>query len=263
MTGPWEPHLDAAVRAAREAGRIQQRAFHQKHTVEFKGETDLVTEVDHACEEAIVRILGDAFPDHDFLLEESESPDTGSSFQWVVDPVDGTTNYMHRYPHFCCSIALQHGKETVLGVVLEPYRDELFTAVRGLGARLNGARLRVSRETELIRCLLSTGFPYDVRTAEDNNLERFSRMILQAQAVRRSGSAALDLCYLASGRLDGYWVVRLAPWDTAAGVLMVQEAGGTVTDLRGGGDLSGSRGLAASNGRVHHKLMEQLTPPSR
>jgi len=260
MSEAWAPHLQAAVRAVREAGRIQRRSFHEPHTVAFKAETDLVTEVDHACERAVAEILKSEFPSHDLLLEESDSPDTGSPCQWVVDPLDGTTNYTHRYPHFCCSVALRHRGETVVGAVLDPFRDELFTAVRGQGARLNGTRVRVSEETRLIRSLVATGFPYDIRTAPDTNLERFGRVIPEVRGVRRSGCAALDLCYLASGRLDGYWVVKLAPWDAAAGVLMVLEAGGEVTDLAGGGDTAGPAGLTASNGRIHSALMQLVRP---
>ncbi len=254
----WAPHLAAAVRAVREAGRIQRRSFHAVHSVSFKAETDLVTEVDHACEQAVVRILRKAFPEHDLLLEETSPPQTGSPYQWVVDPLDGTTNYTHRYPHFCCSIALRYRGKTVLGAVLDPYRDELFTTVRGRGAYLHRDRIRVSRETRLIRCLVGTGFPYDLRTAEDNNVESFNRVVPEVQSIRRSGSAALDLCYLASGRLDGYWAVKLAPWDAAAGVLMVQEAGGRVTDRSGGRNIEGPKGLVGSNGRIHRNLMALL-----
>jgi myo-inositol-1(or 4)-monophosphatase len=251
-------YMETAVRAVREAGKIQKGSFHSAHTVQFKSETDLVTEVDHACERTVAGILGQAFPDHDFLLEETLTTVTGSPYRWVVDPLDGTVNYAHRYPHFCCSIALQYRGETILGVVLDPVRDELFTAIRGEGAFLNGVRVRASEETELIRSLVGTGFPNDIRTTEDTNLERFQRVIFHVQSVRRSGSAALDLCYIASGRLDGYWVVQLAPWDAAAGVLMVEEAGGTVVDLTGGKHTDGSRGLVASNARIHGKLWEVL-----
>lgn len=254
----WAPYLRAAVRAVREAGRIQKRSFHATHTVTFKAETDLVTEIDHACERAVARVLRNAFPDHDLLLEETRVPQTGSPYQWVVDPLDGTTNYAHRYPHFCCSIGLRHLGNTVLGAVFDPYRNELFTAIRGRGAYLNGIRIRVSSQTRLIRCLVATGFPYDLRTAEDDNLEPFCRVVPEVQSIRRSGCAALDLCYLASGRLDGYWAVKLAPWDAAAGVLAVREAGGRVTDRNGGRDTEGPRGLVGSNGRIHAKLMALL-----
>jgi len=255
---PWKEQLEMAVRAARDAGRIQLEAFDKPHTVDFKGETNLVTEVDRACEEAIFGLLRDAFPGHDFLLEESVTPRTDSPFLWVVDPLDGTTNYTHCYPHFCCSIALQHEGKTVLGVVYDPVRGELFTALAGSGAFLNGRRVRTSDEDQLIRCLIATGFPNEIRTARDKNLRKFARILLLARSVRRSGSAALDLCYLAAGRLDGYWVLTLAPWDQAAGILMVEEAGGCVTDPRGKSTHLHSKALVASNGRIQEPLLALL-----
>jgi len=256
--GTWSWYLEKAVEAAQEAGRIQIEAFNRNHTVAFKGKTDLVTEVDRACEDAIVRILGEAFPSHDFILEETPSFSSGSPYLWVVDPLDGTTNYTHRFPHFCCSIALQHNHETVVGVVLDPLLKELFTASRGGGAFLNGEPIKVSSENRLIRCLLATGFPYDITSIEDNNLARFSGMLPHAQGIRRCGSAALDLCYLASGRLDGYWVVQLALWDAAAGILLVEEAGGCVTDLHGQAPSLPVGGLVGSNGRIHQELLDIL-----
>ncbi len=260
--GPWKEHLEAAVRAARDAGRIQLEAFDKPHTVDFKGETNLVTEVDRACEEAIHGLLRVAFPTHDFLMEESVTPRTASPFLWVVDPLDGTTNYAHRYPQFCCSIALQHEGKTVLGVVYDPIREELFTALAGSGALLNGSRIRTSGEDQLIRCLIATGFPNEVRTARDKNLRKFARILHLARSVRRSGSAALDLCYLAAGRLDGYWVLTLAPWDAAAGVLLVQEAGGCVTDLDGTPPHLHTETFVASNGKIQDQLLALLSRKS-
>ena len=257
-SGSWNLHLEVAVGAVRAAGDLQIRAFNETHTVGFKGETDLVTEVDRACENEVVRRIQQTFPTHDFLLEETPFRVTGSPYLWVLDPLDGTTNYTHRYPHFCCSLALQHENKTVLGVVLDPFRNELFSAVRSGGAFLTGNPIRVSEESRLIRCLLATGFPTTIRTARETNLKKFSRMILHVQAIRRSGSAALDLCYLAAGRLDGYWVIQLAPWDVAAGALLVEEAGGMVTDLKGRAFTDPARGLLVSNGRIHHALLEIL-----
>ncbi|MEW6439762.1 MAG: inositol monophosphatase family protein [bacterium] len=252
--------LELAVEAAREAAGIQMEALGKPHTIGFKGETDLVTEVDRACESAIVRKIRSAFPDHGFLLEESRSAPADSPFLWIVDPLDGTTNYAHGFPHFCTSIALRHKGLTVAGVVLDPVRNELFTAVRGGGALLNGEAIRVSREGRLIRCLLATGFPKNIREARDANLRRFSRLIRQARSVRRSGSAALDLCYVAAGRIDGYWVLELAPWDAAAGLLVVSEAGGRATSFSGSSAASGRKGVVASNGRIHAQLLRLLTP---
>jgi len=257
--GPWKEHLETAVSAARDAGRIQVEAFDKPHKVDFKGETNLVTEVDRACEEAIHSRLRQAFPTHDFLMEESVTPRTDSPFLWVVDPLDGTTNYTHRYPQFCCSIALQHEGKTVLGVVFDPIREELFTALAGSGAFLNGERIRTSDEDQLIRCLIATGFPNEIRTARDKNLRKFARILLLVRSVRRSGSAALDLCYLAAGRLDGYWVLTLSPWDAAAGVLLVQEAGGCVTDLKGAPPHLHTESFVASNGLIQETLLVLLS----
>jgi len=237
---PWEKHLEMAVRAARNAGEIQIEAFDKTRTIDYKGETNLVTEVDRACEEAIFDLLSTTFPSHDFLLEETPTSRSGSPHLWVVDPLDGTTNYTHRYPHFCCSIALLVEGRTVLGVVFDPVRDELFTALRSSGAFLNES-------------------PDDIGRARDKNLRKFARLLQRVRSVRRSGSAALDLCYVAAGRLDGYWILKLAPWDTAAGVLMVEEAGGCVTGLHGGPTHLYTKALVASNGRIQESLLTLLS----
>jgi myo-inositol-1(or 4)-monophosphatase len=256
---PWKEHLETAVRAARKAGGIQIEAIDEVHKIDFKGETNLVTEVDRACEEAIFGLLSTAYPSHDFLLEESVTSRTGSPHLWVIDPLDGTTNYTHRFPHFCCSIALQHEGRTVVGVVFDPVRDELFTALRRGGAFLNGRPIRTSDEGRLIRCLMATGFPTDIKRARDKNLRKFARLLHRVRSVRRSGSAALDFCYLAAGRLDGYWVLELAPWDAAAGVLMVHEAGGLVTDLNGAPPHLHTKAFVASNGRIQESLLALLS----
>ena len=255
---PWKEHLETAVRAAKDAGRIQLEAFDEPHSIDFKGETNLVTEVDRACETRIHGLLRDTFPSHDFLMEETVTQRTDSPFLWVVDPLDGTTNYTHCYPHFCCSIALQHEGKTVVGVVYDPVRRELFTATEGGGAFLNGRRIRTSEEDQLIRCLIATGFPNEIRTARDKNLRKFSKILLLVRSVRRSGSAALDLCYLAAGRLDGYWVLTLSPWDAAAGVLIVEEAGGCVTDPRGKPTNLRTKAFVGSNGRIQDQLLRLL-----
>lgn len=260
---PTESYLAAAIDAARAAGRIQVQALGRPHTIGYKGETDLVTEVDRASERAIVERIRRSFPDHDFLLEESPFRPKGSYFLWIVDPLDGTTNYTHGLPHFCASIALEHRGRPVLGVVFDPVRKELFTALRGGGAFLNGRRIRVSRETRLIRSVLATGFPKNIRTVRDKNLRRFARALMQARGIRRSGSAALDLCYLAAGRIDGYWVLNLAPWDSAAGILAAREAGAHITDLEGRPTRYGSRGIIATNGRIHAALLDLLSGPER
>jgi myo-inositol-1(or 4)-monophosphatase len=258
--GPWNEHLETAVLAAKDAGRIQLEAFDKPHTIDFKGETNLVTEVDRACESTIHGRLRETFPSHDFLMEETVTQRTDSPFLWVVDPLDGTTNYTHCYPHFCCSIALQHEGKTVVGVVYDPVRRELFTATEGGGAFLNGRPIRTSEEDQLIRCLIATGFPNEIRTARDKNLRKFAKILLLVRSVRRSGSAALDLCYLAAGRLDGYWVLTLSPWDAAAGALIVEEAGGRVTDPRGKPTHLRTKAFVGSNGRIHQQLLSLLSP---
>ena len=207
----------------------------------------------------IFDLLSNAFPSHDFLLEETPTSRSGSPHLWVVDPLDGTTNYTHRYPHFCCSIALLVEGRTMLGVVFDPVRDELFTALRNSGAFLNERPIRTSEEDRLIRSLVATGFPDDIRRARDKNLRKFARLLQRVRSVRRSGSAALDLCYVAAGRLDGYWILKLAPWDTAAGVLMVEEAGGCVTGLHGGPTHLYTKALVASNGRIQESLLTLLS----
>ncbi len=256
--GPWQSHLDTALRAVEKAGRLQIDALGRPRAVVFKSARDPVTDVDRACEDAVVRIIRRRFPSHDFLLEETPTARTGSPYLWVVDPLDGTANYAKGFPHFCCSIALQHQDETVLGVVRDPVRKELFTAVRGNGAFLNGMPIHVSEEKRLVRSLLATGFPKNMLEAQDTNVDKFIRMTPHVQTIRRSGSAVLDLCYVASGRLDGYWVVQTAPWDTAAGVLFVEEAGGRVTNLSG--EPHGNQGsrLLATNGRIHDPVLDLL-----
>lgn len=263
LHSPRCTYLTAAIDAARAAGRIQARALGKPHTIGYKGETDLVTEVDRTSEKTIVERIRRTFPDHDFLLEESPFRPKGSSFLWIVDPLDGTTNYAHGLPHFCTSIALEHKGRTLIGVVFDPIRKELFTAVRGGGAFLNGRPIRVSREARLIRSMLATGFPKNIRTVRDKNLRRFARALLEVRGIRRSGSAALDLCYLAAGRIDGYWVLNLAPWDSAAGILAAREAGARITDLNGKPTRFGCHGIVATNGKIHAALLNLLSGPPR
>jgi myo-inositol-1(or 4)-monophosphatase len=256
-----ERHLEAARQAARESGRIQIQGMSQKLQVDHKGRYDLVTDVDRKCEEVITGILQEAFPQVGMLAEESAENNTGSGEYWIVDPLDGTTNYASGYPAFCTNIALKQKGEIVLGVVYEPVRDELFEAVRGGGARLNGAAIRVSETGELSQALLATGFPYDRCEQPRTNLDSFCALTMRTRGVRRGGSASLDLCYTACGRLDGYWEIRLQPWDVCAGALMVFEAGGQVSDLKGQEyDWSGDETLA-SNRRLHDELVASLATP--
>ncbi|MFH0779132.1 MAG: inositol monophosphatase family protein [Candidatus Eisenbacteria bacterium] len=249
---------DAAVAAARLAGRILKSRASSRKKITYKGKVNLVTEVDRLSEAAIVGYLRKKFPDHSFLAEEGSGDTSLSEFAWIVDPLDGTTNYAHGYPAYSVSIGLYHEGEVRLGVVYNPNLDELFTSVRGRGARLNGKRIRVSTTRSLSRSLLATGFPYDIRESKNNNIAHFSNFAVRAQAVRRAGSAALDLCYVACGRFDGFWELKLRPWDVAAGSLMVTEAGGKVSDFRGStADIFGKE-MLASNGRIHREMVETL-----
>lgn len=251
--------FDIAVKAARESGRIQIERRGQIGEVRCKGDINLVTEVDLLCEKTIKEIILKEFPGHSFLGEEGgEGGAAKAPCKWIVDPLDGTTNYAHGFPVYCTSIALEVEGAVALGVVFDPTRGELFTAERGKGAFLNGERISVTQRENLIECLLATGFAYDVRDTEVDNIGNFTRFIKRARAVRRPGSAALDLCYVASGRLDGYWEMKLRPWDSAAGHLLVLEAGGKVT-LFGGSEYSiYIPEILASNGRVHDSMMEIL-----
>lgn len=226
--------------------------------IEHKGKLDLVTDVDRRSEEAVVSFLSREFPSCGILAEERPEIQTSSTCRWILDPLDGTTNYAHGYPIFCVSLAFEQDTTILWGGVYDPMREELFTAFRGHGAAINEQPLRVSSVARLDRALLCTGFPYDVHDSVDNNLDHFAAFITTAQAVRRDGSAALDLCYVAAGRFDGFWEMKLKPWDIAAGCLIVTEAGGTVTDFTGM-PLDISQGnVLASNGRLHSAMVQIL-----
>jgi myo-inositol-1(or 4)-monophosphatase len=254
-------HLEVARKAAKESGRIQVQGLSEKLQVDHKGRYDLVTDVDRKCEEVVTGILEQAFPTIGILAEESTHKDTGSGETWIIDPLDGTTNYASGYPAFCTNIALQRDGEIVLGVVYEPLRDELFEAVRKKGARRNGDPVRVSNTEDLSQALLATGFPYDRCEQPQTNLDRFCALTMRTRGVRRGGSASLDLCYTACGRLDGYWEIRLQPWDVCAGALIVSEAGGRISNLAGGDyDWTGKETLA-SNRRLHDALVDSLSTP--
>jgi myo-inositol-1(or 4)-monophosphatase len=244
-----------------QAGAIQMARRASGFRVDKKGTIDLVTEVDLECERLCRAVLAERFPDHDILAEEL-SRDPGqpsrSSHRWVFDPLDGTTNYAHGLPIFCSSLALQIDGRTVVGAVYDPTRAELFTAERGAGAFLNGERLHVSESAALIDALLVTGFPYDVHKQTADLVTMFAAFLGRARAVRRLGSAALDLCYIAAGRFDGYWEQHLWPWDVAAGALIVTEAGGAVTGMDGSEFDPAAAHLVASNGRVHGAMLEVI-----
>lgn len=225
--------LQVAVDVAQVAGKILAEKFEQPRTVEFKGGIDLVTDADKASEAAILTLLQKAYPSHDILAEESGAHSRQSEFRWLVDPLDGTSNYAHGVPHFSVSIGVEGPSGLLAGVVFDPMRKELFAAAQGEGATLNGRRITASSTTSLGRSLLCTGFPYDVHQRPEASVGLFSKLILKAQGIRRFGSAALDLAYVACGRFDGYFEFSLKPWDLAAGALLVQEAGGGLSSIDG------------------------------
>jgi len=254
----YNDYLQEAVVAARIAGSYQKSRFASSLRIEMKGDKDLVTEVDKESERLIVAHLHSRFPDHDIVAEEGDYPQGGSPCRWIIDPVDGTTNYAHGYPWFCSSIGLELSGELVAGVIFNPVYDELFTATKGGGAYLNGNRLSVSASAPLKNSLLGTGFPYDCATDPDNNFANFIAFQKRARGIRRAGAAALDLAYVAAGRLDGFWELKLKAWDVAAGVLLVREAGGMVTSFDGSPyDLFAGE-FVASNGLIHEEMVAML-----
>jgi myo-inositol-1(or 4)-monophosphatase len=247
-----------AVRACRAAGRIQAASFGTAPAVEHKGEIDLVTETDRRSEEAILRIVLRAFPGHGILAEESDPRSGDAEHLWLIDPLDGTTNFSRGFPYFCVSVALARAGRVIAAAVYQPLLDEMFTAVRGRGAFLNGRPLRVSSQARLDQAFLATGFPYDIRRSRRNNLGHFARFATRCLAVRRAGAAALDLAYVAAGRFDGFWELKLRPWDIAAASLLIEEAGGRVTGLAGRPWRLPMRDIVASNGRVHREMLAVL-----
>ncbi len=255
------PSLMDLERLARRAGGILADGYEQEHRIDFKGEIDLVTEIDHRSEAYLVGEINRSFPGHRILAEEGGGEDGGRD-QWYIDPLDGTVNYAHGIPFFCVSIAYAAGGELTLAAVYDPMRDELFSAERGKGAMLNGRTLQAGRQTVLARSLLVTGFPYDVRKKKENNLDHFVRLTMLAQGVRRLGSAALDLCYVAAGRFEGYWELSLQPWDLAAGALIAREAGAKVTSIKGDEKLlSPPYSVLATAPGIHGELLAILSSP--
>jgi len=249
---------ELAIQAVRESGKIQKEWLRRDKKIELKGVINLVTEVDRRCEQRIIEIIKKAFPEHNILTEETPMPELPSPYRWIIDPLDGTTNYAHGYPCFCTSLALELEGEVIVGAIYDPLLDELFTAQKGKGAFLNNERISVSKTDRLTNALICTGFPYDLRESRENNLDHFNHFIMKARAIRRDGSAALDLCYVAAGRFDGFWELKLYAWDVAAGKLLVEEAGGTVTDFRGKAlDVNGKETLA-TNGRIQEEMIRVL-----
>ncbi len=251
--------LQTAIEIVVRAGEIQLARAGRGVRIDKKGPIDLVTEVDVEIERMCRATLADRFPTHAVLAEELPNPEGGAAvpeYRWIFDPIDGTVNYAHGLPVFCASLALEVAGRVEAGAVYDPSREELFVGERGAGARLNGVPLAVSPASGLLDAMLCTGFPYDVHETADEVVGLFAEFVRRARAVRRLGSAALDLCYVAAGRLDGFWEQRLRPWDTAAGALIVQEAGGRVTDLDGQPFTPFDGNVLASNGPLHGPMLE-------
>jgi myo-inositol-1(or 4)-monophosphatase len=248
-----------AWEAAHSGGAVIRENWQRPREIAYKGAIDLVTSVDRDAERSIVNILRKNFPDHSILAEEeTDVAGTHESYRWIIDPLDGTTNFAHGYPQLCVSVALEREHELLLGVVYDPLRRECFSAIRGRGAKLNGQAIRVSVTAELDQALLATGFPYDARDHAEFYLSYFKAFMIRSQGIRRAGSAALDLCYVACGRLDGFWELKLRPWDTAAGSLIVKESGGRMSDFSAGEfSIHGSETMA-SNGAIHAAMLNVM-----
>jgi len=254
----WEEYLKVAAEAGKQAGQMLQASIDKSREITFKGAVDLVTNHDRESQQMIFNHLSSLYPDHDFLAEEDLCEERGADFRWIIDPIDGTTNYAHRFPFFSVSIALEWKGCMVLGVIYDPMREEMFTAAVDEGAYLNGKRIHVSSVSDLNNSLLATGFPYDLRESKVNNFDHFAHFAVRAQAIRRCGSAALDLCYLACGRFDGFWEMKLSPWDVAAGALIVQEAGGRVSDFGDDEYCPFGKEILASNTLIHRQMLDVL-----
>lgn len=254
--------LETAVTASREAGALLLNYTAAGFHVEYKNPINLVTDADRAAEQCVIDHIRRRFPSHRFLAEERGRVEQAHSpYLWIIDPLDGTTNFAHGYPAYCVSIGLEYQGRCILGVIYDPSRDELFTAMDQQGAQLNGRSIHVSETPALGKSLLVTGFAYDIRDTPRNNLDHFCKFSLKAQGLRRTGSAALDLCYVAAGRFDGFWEVRLNPWDMAAGTVIVREAGGRLTDFSGKELSIYEQELVASNGLIHEAMLDVLNHP--
>jgi len=250
--------LEFSINCALESGRIQSRYFHKRFGIHHKGEINLVTDVDIACQEKIIELIKKDFPDDDVISEEKANLYEGERNRWIIDPLDGTTNYAHGYPFFCTSIAYEEKGEITRGVVYNPIFKELFFGKKGEGAYLNNERIIVSSIKNIKEALLTTGFPYDLLTSKRNNIDNFIKFLFKAQAIRRDGSAALNLCYVACGRFDGFWELKLNPWDMAAGCLMVTEAKGVVTTFKGERFNIYNDEIIASNSLIHDAMLKVL-----
>lgn len=255
------PMLNTAVKAARRAGSVILRSIDRLDAlnIETKGKNDFVSEVDRQAEAEIIKILHQAYPDHSILAEENGSFE-GNEYQWIIDPLDGTTNYLHGFPVFAVSIALAFGNDLLHAVVYDPLRDELFTATKGDGAMLNNRRLRTTNKKDITGSLLGTGFPFKDQQHLEVYLETFKALFPDSAGIRRAGSAAIDLAYVAAGRLDGFWEIGLNPWDMAAGALLVSEAGGVCSDFSGGTDFLATGNIIAGGLGVHGAIHKRIAP---
>lgn len=256
--------LEVALEVARDAGKIQKNALGKVIKIGYKGnKANVVTEIDHKCEKYIVQQIKKAFPDHAFFAEEGTDEKSNSPYKWIIDPLDGTVNYSHGLPMFAVSIGLEYKGKIVTGVGYGAMLDEMYYAEKGKGAYLNGKRIHVSKTKDLKTAIVCTGFSYDVQTNPNNNLNNFAQFVLNAQAVRRVGSAVLDLCYLACGRFDGFWELYLHAWDVAASSLIITEAGGKITTFNGSKYSVYSHQTLASNGKIHRLMVAQLAKSNK
>lgn len=254
----WDKELRVAGEAARAAGHVFNRIFGRVNKIVKKGEIDLVTEADFEAEQSILKIIHHSFPEDNILSEEMGPHGGISDRKWLVDPLDGTTNFAHGFPFFAVSIALEIKKEIVLGIVYNPYMGEHFKAVKSMGAYLNNKPIQVSKTQILKESLLATGFPYDIHEKPETVMDLFKKMLVRAQGIRRPGSAAIDMCYVAAGRFDGFWESDLKPWDTAAGTVIVEEAGGKLSTYEGTPYDPYQKSIVAANPFIHDAMIKVL-----
>jgi myo-inositol-1(or 4)-monophosphatase len=258
--GVSDAFLKTAVTAARLAGDIiiGNLGHLSKEDVQTKQAFDFVTKADRWSEAVIMQTIREKFPSHRFLTEETLKQEDTGDYRWIIDPLDGTTNYIHGYPVFSVSIALEYRSEIIMGVVFDPLKDELFHAVRGEGAFLNNNKITASGVASLDRSLIATGFPFRAKEMIDHYLHAFKEIFLRVSDIRRAGSAAIDLAYVAAGRFDGFFELKLSPWDIAAGVLLIEEAGGLVTDFGGGNDYLSTGNIVAGNKKIHEDILAKV-----
>jgi myo-inositol-1(or 4)-monophosphatase len=247
-----------AISAALKAGGYIRKNIGRVKNVRYKSEINIATDVDKTAERIVVNAIRKTYPSHNLLAEENKYPDLGSDFTWIIDPLDGTTNFLHGFPVFCVSIGLVYKGDVILGIVYDPTREELFSAEKGKGAFLNNKRISVSKVRSIGKALVATGFAYNIRSARKNNIRNFTKLLKTAQAVRRAGSAAIDLCYVACGRFDGFWEYYLHPWDTAAASSILEEAGGKITKLDGSKYTIYDREILATNRKIHSQMVHLL-----